>query len=309
MSSSQQITLTPVKDNTLYETADGSTSNGSGDYLFAGRVGATGGGAKRRALLKFDLGTTIPSGATITSVTLTLTASKVASSSNATILLRRVNADWGEGASNANSQEGTGAAAATGDATWINRIKGTLNWTAAGGDFQTTQSAAVSVGGTGEYTVASTAQLVADVQGWRTTPSSNFGWILLGDESSTNTAKRFNARENATASTRPQLTITYTAGTSVEDDRMRPVEFEIVGNYPNPFNPSTEIVFTMASESHATLAVYSLLGEKVATLVDGRISMGRHAVTWSAAGVASGVYLGVLEVGTHRYIRRMVLTK
>ncbi|MGH7613747.1 MAG: hypothetical protein ACREMW_06870 [Gemmatimonadales bacterium] len=57
----------------------------------------------------------------------------------------------------------------------------------------------------------STAQLVADVQGWLADPASNFGWILIGDESATATAKQFDSRESA-ASIRPELRVFFTSG-------------------------------------------------------------------------------------------------
>jgi hypothetical protein len=74
--SQQQVVLNAAKDNTLYQTIDGSLSNGSGDFLFVGRVGGTGGGSIRRSLVKFDLAGSVPSSATITSVKLTMNMSK-----------------------------------------------------------------------------------------------------------------------------------------------------------------------------------------------------------------------------------------
>lgn len=53
---------------------------------------------------------------------------------------------------------------------------------------------------------------MGDVQGWLDSPSRNFGWLLLGNESAFPTTKRFDSRENPTASVRPKLTVDYTAG-------------------------------------------------------------------------------------------------
>src|SRR5262249_31170847 len=87
----------------------------------------------------------------------------------------------------------------------------TASWTNAGGDFVSTVSASTSVGGVGSYTWGSTDQMVTDVQGWLDTPSSNFGWIVLGNETTASSAKRFDSRENSTAANRPTLTIDYTS--------------------------------------------------------------------------------------------------
>src|SRR5690349_6510148 len=92
-----QKTITPSKDNTLYQDLNGALSNGSGDGMFAGRVGFGGGGAIRRGLLAFDL-SVIPYGSTITAVTLQLTCTQT-NSGTMTHTLHRALADWGEGAS------------------------------------------------------------------------------------------------------------------------------------------------------------------------------------------------------------------
>jgi len=115
---------------------------------------------------------------------------------------------WGEGMSNAGDPGGTGTAAAAGDATWIHTLYPGFFWTSPGGDFTATVTATTPVQGLGSY-FWSSAQLVADVQDMLDNPSTNFGWILIGDESSTLTnAKRFGTRESA-AATVPSLTIDY----------------------------------------------------------------------------------------------------
>ncbi|HZP85027.1 MAG TPA: DNRLRE domain-containing protein [Chthonomonadaceae bacterium] len=203
--SAQTLTLVSSKDNTLYEDATGSLSNGAGANFFAGE---TGNGLIRRGLLAFDL-SAIPTGAKIDSVALTLSMSRTVSGSE-TISLYRVLADWGEGTSNATGQEGAGAPATTNDATWIHRFYNTQTWATPGGDFASAASATRTVGGVGSYTWASTPQLVADVQGWVDNPSTNFGWAVIGNESAASTAKRFDTRENPVAANRPSLFISYT---------------------------------------------------------------------------------------------------
>jgi len=197
------INISPSQDNTLYENAGGTLSNGSGQYLFAGTTALD---SIRRGLIGFDLAA-IPDGSTITNVTLQLNMSRTISGAQ-TISLHAISAGWGEGASNAAGQEGSGAPSSTGDATWIHRDYSTVSWTSAGGDFNPTASASGSVAGVGQYNWSS-AGLIADVQYWLDNPTQNFGWLIAGDETTIGTAKRFDTREHPTESNRPVLTVGY----------------------------------------------------------------------------------------------------
>jgi len=85
-------------------------------------------------------------------------------------------------------------------------------------------------------------------------------------------------------------------------------------NYPNPFNPLTTIRFGLPKDSKVTLTIYSTTGEKVTTLVNGRMSAGYHQVQWdgtNAAGtpVASGVYVYELKTGQQRLVKKMLLVR
>ena len=198
------VTLMPARDNTLYQSEIGAISNGAGQYLFAG---TTNNGDARRAVLAFDL-SGLPPGATVLTATLALTMSR--SVTGATdVALHALAADWGEGTSDAIGEEGAGATAAAGDATWIYSFFDTTPWAAPGGDFDPAPSAVTSVAGQGVYQWTSPA-LLADVGGWLAAPATNFGWIVLGDETAATTAKRFDSRESALAN-RPRLVVTYSA--------------------------------------------------------------------------------------------------
>jgi hypothetical protein len=201
------IELQPVRDNTLYEDTAGAVSNGAGDSLF---VGANNQGIDRRALLAFDVAGSLPASSVISSATLSLYMSQAPNTTSRNIELRTVSADWGEGTSNATSGGGgSGAPSTTGDATWIHRFYSSALWTNSGGDFPATLSASTPVGGVGSYTWSS-PQLTSDVQQWLENPGGNFGWILLGDESTNQTVKRFASRENLDIDSRPSLSIEYT---------------------------------------------------------------------------------------------------
>jgi hypothetical protein len=92
-------------------------------------------------------------------------------------------------------------------------------------------------------------------------------------------------------------------------ERNTPVSFALAQNYPNPFNPTTEIRFELQNAAQANLAVYNLMGEKVAVLVDGPLASGAHQVVFNAEGLPSGVYFYSLEAGGVRETRKMLLTK
>src|SRR5262249_5131274 len=121
----------------------------------------------------------------------------------------RVLQNWGQGASDAGDPGGAGTQAAPGDATWLNTFYPGLFWTNPGGDFSPTVSASVPVTSVGFYTWGSTPSMVADVQSWLSNPASNFGWLLLGNETQQQTVRRYDSRENPIASVRPVLKINY----------------------------------------------------------------------------------------------------
>ncbi len=202
-------TLSPAHDNSIYSDFP-NNSNALGD-LYSGN---NANGAPRRALLSFDLTTGLPSGAQVTSASLSLHLKNAASNPghpNATMTLNRLSTSWGEASSLAGSSGGTGTAATVGDATWNARFYDSTNptnWTTAGGVFSASASATTAVSTTvGSYSWSS-QQTAADVQSWFGTPASNFGWILVGDESTSSTARVFDSREGS-ASVLPKLVISY----------------------------------------------------------------------------------------------------
>ena len=200
------VDIPASKDNTLYEN-NSPLSNGAGDYFFAGITQSR---KIRRGVIAFDVAGSIPAGATINSVTLTLYMSKT-TALDETVSAHRLLADWGEGTSHATGEEGGGASPATGDATWEHTFFDTNFWTVAGGDFVATASASQTVGLALGFYSWSSPNMVSDVQGWVDSPLTSFGWILIGRETDRRSAKRFNSRTNPAASQRPVLTVDYTA--------------------------------------------------------------------------------------------------
>ncbi len=205
-----QVTLQATKDNTLYQSTSGSLSNGSGERLFAGRTVQSDEDSRRRALMAFDVTSSVPAGATINSVTLTLNMSRSQQAGSEIVSLHRVLSDWGEGASVASGAEGEGGAAAPGDATWIHTFYPSTSWGAVGGDFVATASESISVGGTRGFYSWSGPGLDADVQAWVDGTAPEYGWLLLGNEGTAGTAKRYDSRENSKVQNRPVLTVDFT---------------------------------------------------------------------------------------------------
>lgn len=88
-----------------------------------------------------------------------------------------------------------------------------------------------------------------------------------------------------------------------------PQRFRLGGAFPNPFNPSTTLTFTLPEEIRAILRVYDVTGRTAAVLLDRTLCAGEHSVTWNAAGLPSGVYLYSLRAGNHRAAGKMLLLK
>ncbi len=203
------------RDNTLYQDASGSLSNGQGPYMFSGTTSL---GLLRRALVRFDVAGAVPAGSVITDVTLTLHMSRT-NSGDMTVGLYRALKDWGEGASSTGTGEGgSGAPAAPGDATWLHTFSPNQFWGTPGGapggpspDYGGTASTTATVGLVpGWYVWTATGALLADVQSFLNQPAANFGWFVIADENSGLTTKRYDTRESTAPEDRPLLHIVYT---------------------------------------------------------------------------------------------------
>ena len=141
------------------------------------------------------------------SATLELNMSR-SNSDGKKVSLHKAKKDWGEESSDADGEEGGGAPAETGDATWLHTFSNTGTWDMPGGDYDALESASTVVGDVGMYSWSS-PQMASDVQDWLDGTADNFGWLLLGDESSAASAKRFDSRENPEEAKRPVLTVRY----------------------------------------------------------------------------------------------------
>ena len=103
--------------------------------------------------------------------------------------------------------------------------------------------------------------------------------------------------------------LAMTTGVDAQHGARQPAGFTLEQNYPNPFNPVTTIRFSLPRREHVSLKVFDLLGREKAALVDGNLNPGKHAVSFDAAGLPSGVYLYRLQVGNQLRQRKMILMK
>jgi len=211
--STRTIEIVADRDATLIEPTRSETASGSGDSIYAGRVGAAGNQTRRRAILRIPLDS-VPRGASIVSVTITLQAI-VGQGAFAPVTLHRALADWGEGASV--SGGGGGAPPEAGDATWSLRFWPSAPWSTIGGDFEAQASATAAAPSVGPCVISSTEAITADVQSWLDDPSTNFGWFILGDESTVQSVRRFGSREHPDPSWRPRVVVTFKQPSIVGD--------------------------------------------------------------------------------------------
>jgi hypothetical protein len=89
----------------------------------------------------------------------------------------------------------------------------------------------------------------------------------------------------------------------------KPSEFGLGQNFPNPFNPTTVITYQLPRESQVVLEVFNVLGERVATLVDGVREAGYHEVVWDASRLPSGVYVCRIQAGEFVAHRKLLFLK
>lgn len=95
----------------------------------------------------------------------------------------------------------------------------------------------------------------------------------------------------------------------VEEEAGMPKEYSLMQNYPNPFNPATTIKFGLPKDSHVKLSVYNILGQEVATLVNGFMSAGYHTIRFDASGMNTGMYIYKIEADNFVSMKKMMYVK
>ncbi len=98
-------------------------------------------------------------------------------------------------------------------------------------------------------------------------------------------------------------------GVEAETPAFMPAEDRLVGAYPNPFNPQTNIRFELAAAGPVTLEVFDVSGKRVATVQEGDYSVGLHQISWDASGLVSGIYLLQLKTKQRAEVKKVVILK
>ncbi|HSL88559.1 MAG TPA: T9SS type A sorting domain-containing protein [Ignavibacteriaceae bacterium] len=105
-----------------------------------------------------------------------------------------------------------------------------------------------------------------------------------------------------------EKTFTIESPTSI-DDGIIAFQYELKANYPNPFNPSTRIVYSIPTSEFVTLRVYDVLGRELATLVNEQKSGGVYEINFNASNLSSGIYIYKIQAGNFVESRKMTLMK
>lgn len=105
------------------------------------------------------------------------------------------------------------------------------------------------------------------------------------------------------------ISTTFFSITSVHPGTQSPEVFDLKQNYPNPFNPSTTISFHIPTSGHVSLAIYDLLGNEAAFLVNKELSSGIYSIPFDASQLSSGIYFYKLQSGSNVSIKKMLLLR
>ena len=117
--------------------------------------------------------------------------------------------------------------------------------------------------------------------------------------------KIFGAIANSSVQSAEMISFSEEAVTETEKE----ISQDMVSNYPNPFNPTTRISFTLKNGGKVSLRIYDVLGKEVANLADGVYEAGKHVATFNGSNLASGIYFYRLVTPTATITKKMVLTK
>ncbi len=142
------------------------------------------------------------------------------------------------------------------------------------------------------------------IQAWLDGDIVNYGFVLGATPGSK--FSKFYSKE-ANQSYRPYLELTTI--TDIEDDRNSLPEQLTLGAYPNPFNASTNIEYSLPEAADVAIEIYNILGHKVEELVNGYQQAGYYHQTWNAGEYPSGIYFVNINAGTMSSTRKMVLVK
>ena len=96
---------------------------------------------------------------------------------------------------------------------------------------------------------------------------------------------------------------------SVASPKPIPDHYNLYSNYPNPFNPVTNIDFTIPRSEFVSVKIYDINGSELTILVNDKLSSGKHSIKWNAADYPSGIYIYRMSSGNYFQARKMLLVK
>jgi type IX secretion system substrate protein/putative pyrroloquinoline-quinone binding quinoprotein len=132
---------------------------------------------------------------------------------------------------------------------------------------------------------------------WQILCSNDSNYVVIGTDDGD--VYFLNVRES-------NLTDINTPG---EDYLKVPNSFGLAQNFPNPFNPSTKISFSIPQAANVNLKIYDLLGREVAELINKEMKPGSHSINFNAGNLTSGMYFYKIEAGEYSQTRKMILIK
>ena len=120
--------------------------------------------------------------------------------------------------------------------------------------------------------------------------------------------------ENKTTAENGPFNISINASSLSVEELLTPKEFKLYSNFPNPFNPSTTILYALPEKSHVSIEIYDILGKRIKVLVSESQNMGHHSKIWDGTNeqgeiVSGGVYIYVLNAGSYYDTKKMIYMK
>ncbi len=152
---------------------------------------------------------------------------------------------------------------------------------------------------------------ITDQNGAYTVAGLNQGTYTIIASTSTYSSVITTANYSPTSGSTTISNITLTTSITAIKNQVvtTPSTFVLDNNYPNPFNPSTIIGFSLPYSSHVSLEIYNILGQKVAVLLNNTLAAGHYSYSFNANGLASGVYLYKLQTNNFVSVKKMILNK